>query len=892
MPLSPALRLAFVALVAVSACAPSRQVYDVTEIDRPPDVATDSLPVERARARITYVDSPTPTPDVAPARSVDILHTALDVRLDPAAQTVAGTATHTLVPIADDLGSFVLHAVGMDIGRVRALAPAGLTVSIDYDSTRLTVTPSRPLARRDTVRLEIAYTAHPMAGEEGALFGGRGMYFIDPAGTDPYRPTQIWTQGQTEDSRRWYPTWDYPNDKMTFEISVTVPDSMQTFSNGLLASSESAGGGLRRDNWVLEGPPMASYLAAVVAGEFAVVTDQYQREDGSSVPLSYIVEPRFAGDARRIFGETPRMIEVFEDFLGVRYPWPDYKQATVRDFTAGGLENTTLTVMHEGLQSEPRGWPSNENDARVLISHELAHQWLGDLTTNKDWANATINEGFATFMEAVYRELAFGHDAAQDRLIRDWIAYRGSAVQRRRPIVWHGYGDNEGLMYDTHTYHKGGRILGQLRFEVGDEVFRRGLTSFLTEYAGRGVEMADLRQSMEEASGRPLVRFFDQWFNRPGHPALDVEQAFFPGSGLYTIQVTQTQDPAREPTYAFDVLVELNHADGTREVHRERIAARDTTLRYSMSARPAWVRFDSGDHLPAEIALSVPVDELVAMARGDDEMAARYDALVALGELPQGPQAREALVAAAQGDAHPLARVRAIVLLEPYLRSRSVAEALMSIARNDADAEVREGAVFRLSRLPAAGEVTASEAEDVIRAGLTDEAYFVVGRAIQTYASLLPRSAYDAYETAGLFQLTTWGGMVEEPLAAALDTLGDARGIPWLTARAGDDNPDGVRAAAARALGNMARHQPGRGEEIRGTLLSLLDDRLSAVRLAVARGLAHAGTREDIPALEARLAVERVAEVRTALEGAIRRLRFGGGTQLAPPRFGDVRQGR
>jgi hypothetical protein len=440
-------------------------------------------------------------------------------------------------------------------------------------------------------------------------------------------------------------------------------------------------------------------------------------------------------------------------------------------------------------------------------------------------------------------------------------------------------------MFDTHTYQKAGRVFGQLRFEIGDDAFRRGLNRYITDHAGRGVELADLRLAMEDASGRPLVRFFDQWFMRPGHPQLDVQQAYFPGSSLYTVQVTQTQDPEREPIYEFEVLVEVNQPDGTRTTHRERVASRDTTFRYRVPSAPAWVRFDAGDHLPAEVSLTAPLAELLAMARDDTEMAARFDAVVALGAIPPAPQVRETLVAIASGDGHPLVRQRAIAALEGYLRSPGVPDALANIALNDTDPVTAEAALSRLARVQPAEAASNSAVRAALDASLRSPVPIVAGRAAQTYARLLPRSAFEALESSGVLERESRFGRLETHIAAALDTLGEGRAMQWFVDHVGPDNADRVRGAAARALAGLAAHQPALGSAARAVLLPMLSDRLAAVRLGVARGLGYVGTRDDIPALEARRAAETDEEVRVALDAAIRRIRFGPSeTVVEPPR--------
>jgi aminopeptidase N len=863
-----------VALALLAGCTPSRRVLDVTEVDRPPDVTSDSLAAEVEQARVRYVPHERPTPDVAPDRAVDILETRLDVRFDLPNRAVNGFAQHTLTPLRDSLGSFYLHAVGMEIAEVTAL-DGEPRLSHDYDGQRLTITPVHPLRLGDTLTVHVAYTAHPMqtAGQSGLSFSGFGLYFIDPDGTDPFRPTQVWTQGQTEDSRRWFPTWDYPNDKMLFEIAVTVPDAMATFSNGTLVEQvELAGMGLRKDTWRLEPYGQPAYLAAIVAGDFAAVEDTYRRADGTEVPLLYVVEPAYAGRARAIFGETPEMIRVFEEETGVRYPWPNYKQAAVRDFTAGGMENTTLTVLHEGVQTDARG--ALDYDPRDLIAHELSHQWFGDLVTAEDWAHLTINEGFASYMEEVYIEKTRGRDDAQAHGIADRQAYFEQAEALRRPIVWYGYAQ-EGEMFDRHTYQKAGQVLNQLRFELGDATWRRGLNRFLTEHAGGNVGVDDLRETMEAVSGKSLRRFFSQWFYQPGHPRLDVEQAFFPGSDLYTVRVTQTQPRAQEPVFHFDVNVELNYPSAPRELRRVRVTSADTTLRFAIAEKPRFVRFDEGNWLLADVALAAPVEELVAMAAEDDEMAGRYDAVEALAALPENPVVRQGLLAALR-DPHPLVRERAAQALRTYLRAPGVAEALAPLARGDADARVRATALGVLAETADVGLL-----ESVLLAALADSSYAVAAEAVGLHAGRFPERAYDAFAEAGLFETVSYQGTLEAALVAAVGQLGEERGGAYLLARLAPSNSDDVRSAAAGTLAPLASAHAALREPARTAFREALADRLTDVRLAAARGLGRLGTPEDIPALEARLEEEPDGDVQQAIRTALTQIRSRqSGTQI------------
>lgn len=791
--------LPLVLVLTLAACSSTQRVYDVTEVDTPPEYLGDSLVVEAERARVRYVEPEEVTPDVAPDRDYDLLTTSLDLQFDFADEAVMGTARHTLTPLRDSLPSFYFHAETMDIAAVRQIVDGqGVGVGYEVDSVRVTITPRAPLRLGETAEFVVDYIAHPGRGAgQGSLGdGGRGLYFIDPTGADPYRPTQIWTQGQAESNRRWFPTWDYPNDRHEIEIALTVPDSLVTAANGALVEQTGLGNGLRRDRWRMTGDHV-SYLTAFVVGDFATVRDSVESTDGRMIPLAYLVEPAFEDEAAVIFGETPAMLSFFETYLGVPYPWQNYKQAAVRDFTAGGMENTTITTLFEHIQTDERA--RIDYTGGDLIAHELAHQWFGNLATTEDWANLALNESFASYLEALYVEDAHGTDEAQAHAIGDRLAYFAQAERLRRPIVWYGY-DSPSRMFDPHTYQKGAQVLRQLRFELGDAAFRRGLHRYLTEHAYATVELADLRQAFEDATGRSLRRFFDQWFRRPGHPVLDVEQAYFAGSRLYTVQVVQRQARGAAPVFHFDVEVELNYPTAPTEVRRVRIASADTTLRFDVPEKPTFVRFNEGYGAFVEPRVTQPLEETLAQALEDDEMAGRYDAVVTLARQPLNPDVRAALLRVAREDAHEVVRARAAEALTPYAGIAEVQRALRALAREDAAPSVRRAALSAL--VPAD---TSAQAHAVVRAALEDASHQTQALAVRLTAEHFRDGAFEAFRP--ILGVTSWRGAVERALvdAVARYRLGGAEGAAFLAERAGVMNPDHVRRAAIEGLAAWAR---------------------------------------------------------------------------------------
>ncbi len=854
--------------LVVAGCSSPREVYEITEVDSPPEYLGDSLVFEAQRARVDYVQPARVTPDVAPNRSYDLLTTALDVSFDFADEAVIGTARHTLTPLSDGLRQFYFDAVGMEIQSVRQLVDGeDVGVGFEYDSTRLTIVPQQPLALDSAYTFVVDYVAHPTRGAgQGSLGdGGTGLYFIDPAGTDPYRPTQIWTQGQAESNRRWFPTWDYPNDRMAFEITMTVPDSLVTASNGALVEQTPMPNGLRRDRWVLSGDQPA-YLGAVAAGDFAIVRDSVASIDGRTVPVEYFVEPAFADAARRIFGETPAMIRFYEEKIGVPYPWQNYKQMPVRDFTAGGMENTTITMLYEWVQTDERAYL--DVTGRDLISHELAHQWFGDLLTAKDWGNLALNESFASFMEEVYIEGTDGRADAQAHGITDRLAYFEQAETLRRPIVWYGY-DTPTAMFDRHTYEKGAQVLNQLRFELGDAAFWRGINRYVEQNRYRSVELDDLRMAFEETTGRSLRGFFDEWFREPGHPVLDVEQAYFAGSKLYTVQVVQRQDLKESPVFAFDVNVELNYPTRPTEVRRVRIAAADTTLRFKVPEKPSFVRFNEGNWAFAETSIEQPLEETLVQAVSDDEMAGRYAAVVTLSEQEDlNPQVRAVLLQAATEDAHAFVRERAAEALQRYAQIPEVRSALAGLALNDDVPAVRRAALTSLAG-------PSAQAKPVLQEALSDPSYLTQATAVRLFAEHFRADAFEAFRP--LFDETSWRGTVEEALVESIAKyrLGAMEGVGVLTAMTGVMHPDNVRLAAINGLLVWARRDADVRPVAASALAQLVSDQRMEVRRAVASALAEIGDEDVLAALEEQVEVERDPVVQAALRGAVEQIKKG-----------------
>src|ERR1700761_4280712 len=339
----------------------------------------------------------------------DLINTKLEVKFDYDKAYMYGKAWVTLKPHFYPTDTVTLDAKGMDIHKV-AIDKDGKTepLKYDYDGMKLLVHLDRTYKYTEKYTLFIDYTAKPnelkIHQGSAAITDAKGLYFINPKGEEKNKPTEIWTQGETEANSVWFPTIDKPNQKTTEEITMTVPQKYVTLSNGLLVGQKTNSDGTRTDHWKMD-LPHAPYLFFMGVGDYAIIKDSYKGKD-----VNYYVEKEYAPVARQIFGHTPEMIAFYARITGVEYPWPKYDQIVGRDYVSGAMENTTSTLHEASAQQDARQL-TDGNAWESVVAHELFHQWFGDLVTTESWSNLTVNESFADYSETLWSEYKYGKDA-------------------------------------------------------------------------------------------------------------------------------------------------------------------------------------------------------------------------------------------------------------------------------------------------------------------------------------------------------------------------------------------------------------------------------------------------------------------------------------------------
>lgn len=672
-------------------------------------------------------------------KDFDLIDTRLEVSFDYEHQYLNGKAQLTLKPWFYPTNVLVLDAKGFDIHKVALMLGDGMQdLEYDYqDNKQLHVNLPTIFTRNDTIKVFIDYTAKPNeleAGGSAAITSDKGLYFINPLGKEPGKPRQIWTQGETESSSCWFPTIDKPNQKTTEEIFMTVDSQYVTLSNGLLLDSKNNGDGTRTDHWKQK-LPHAPYLFMMAVGDFYVADTNWR-----GMPMQYMVEPAYKNDVQAIFGNTPEMIEFFSNRLGYKYAWEKYSQVIARDYVSGAMENTTANLYFSALQRTSK--EVLDYNYEYVISHELFHQWFGDLLTCESWSNLPLNESFANYGEYLWGEYKYGKYEAEYHRLGEAAGYFAEAKRDEKTLIRFYYDDKED-MFDAHSYNKGGLILNMLRDYLGDDAFFAGLQLYLKENEFQPVEYTNLRLALEEVSGQDLNWFFNQWFLKPGHPELDIQSKFNADQKILLVTLEQTQKEDDVPIFRIPMYIDI-YVNG--KVQREHVVMekQKQTFRFEVPQQPDLVNVDANKTLLAVKTDHKSMAEWIFMYNNAPLFMDKIEALKALLEdYPDEHDAREVFFKALE---HPFYGIREFMVQrfpvdEKQDDYKRVQGFLIKIARDDSVHSVATEAVYRLSEMEDADLMPTFE--HIIK---ENRSYTGVSAALDAVADLDEDKAYDLAE--------------------------------------------------------------------------------------------------------------------------------------------------
>jgi len=654
----------------------------------------------------------------------DLVHTKLDVSFDYAKAWMPAKAWITLQPHFYPTDSLRLDAKGMEIKTV-ALVSGNKTqpLKYDYDGTNLRIKLNKVYQRGQQYTIYIDYIAKPNEVKvkgSAAINDAKGLYFINPQGTEKNKPTQIWTQGETEATSVWCPTIDRPNQKTTEEISMRVPDKYVTLSNGLLVKQQKNNDGTRTDYWKMD-LPHAPYLFFMGVGDYAIVKDKYNGKE-----VSYYVEKQYEPVARKIFGNTPEMMAFYAKITGVDYPWPKYAQITGRDYVSGAMENTTATLHQESAQQDARELV-DENRWEGTVAHELFHHWFGDLVTAESWSNLTVNESFADYSESLWNEYKYGKDAGAATNYNGMQGYLSNPDNFSKDLVRFHYADKED-MFDAVSYSKGGTILNMLRNYLGDSAFFNGLNVYLTNNKFKAAEAHQLRLALEQVSGKDLNWFFNQWYFGAGHPKLTINYVYDDAAGKLKLLLKQTQEDGA--AFRLPMAVDI-YESGKKTRYQVIMENKIDSFEFSYKKHPNLVNVDADKVITAEKNDDKTLEEYAFQYKEAGNYVDRREAIEFAAAQQSNALALDLLRSALKDKFHGLRKLTLDKLdMKTELVKLAMEKTIADLATNDPNKLVKAKAIELL------GEYKKADYLSIFQKGVKDSSYSVAGASLQSLSTL------------------------------------------------------------------------------------------------------------------------------------------------------------
>lgn len=797
----------------------------------------------------------------APSRTYHVENYKLKLHFDPTRAEVFGDEEVTLRPFLPHFRKFYLDSSGLNIDAVTLQPAQGAPVNLQYTAAdpRLWITLDRDYDASSPVRVRIVYHGSPKTG----------LFFINPSRDYPRWPREIWSQGEPEFNHYWFPCWDYPNDMATSETIATVRDGQVVVSNGKLVSVTHAAGQTTYD-WK-ESIPHSSYLISIAVGPWRKVGDQYEGK-----PVDYYI-PQYVDEAtaRRSFHLTPDMLAFFSSATGLDWPYEQYAQVTVHNYLFGGMENVSATTLTETTLHDARAdqdYPSTD-----LVSHELGQEWLGDYVQGRDWANIWLNEGFATYLEALYVQHHAGNDAFRYKMYMDQQAEQEQDREDyRRPIVDRHYTDPL-QMFDTITHEKGAAVLDMLRYLLDgaesvshpasqEEPFFRAVHQYLVTHPAQTADTSDLRDAIRATTGQELGWFFQEWVFMAGHPDYDVKAAYDAATKSEKLTVRQTQQQGSvTPIFDMPVVVAFHGGNGEhKQVQvRDHLASQEFDI--PLEFEPQWVAFDPDDFIDKTLHFEQPAQALIAQATKDPSMMSRLWAVQQLGKAPPDSEnAVAALTSVMNHDSFYGVRVEAAKSLGS-LATDSAKSALLG-ALKQPESQVRAAALQALGHFAKDPAVYVA----LVNTLHSDESYAAEAAAAEVLGKSGVPKAFD------VLQAKVAANPEVHVLRALLDGLAatrDMRAFSILLAKA---QPGELERVRLTALADLAKFQPalqhGREQVIAGVIRAALKDPFASVRQAGAELAGQLKLAQFCPDVQAAAHNAPIVPYRDAAQQVLRQL--------------------
>jgi aminopeptidase N len=786
-------------------------------------------------------NAPAPSFHTTRERTYDVQHYKLDIKLDEKTRTCSGVVTITLVPLRPVFNSLQLDAADLNIRKV-TLGVKSLQFQTTAESLNIAL--DRSYSTEDTLKVAVSYDVTAPA---------KGLYFVQPDSGYPGKQWQVWSQGEMEDNHYWFPCYDFPNDFATSEVIGTVNEKFTLISNGKLIDVKNNPALHTKTYHWFETKPHVSYLISVVAGEYVNVPLKYGK-----LPIDNYVYPQQKENAMYSFSKTPKMIEFYSKKIGYPYPWEKFGQTVVQDFMFGGEENVNAVTLNDNAIHDARANLDNSSDG--LVAHELAHMWWGDLLTCRDWSQAWLNEGFASYFEMLFQE----YDKGSDELLKEIhdnqnLATFIDAGNHRRATVTNYYA-NPIELFDGHIYGKGACILHMLRNYLGDQLFWKAINYYIHRHAFENVETNDFKIAIEEATGYNLAWFFDQWVYKPGFPEFDVSWSWDSLALKAQLFVKQTQQiDSLTGIFTMPVDVEV-WISGVPAVHRITVKSSTDTFAFPAAERPQLIIFDKGSTVIKKVSFEKSIDEWIYQLNHASFAIDRSIAMENLRGFIDTARVADAVTKAMLHDSFWDVRRNAAFTLSSARKPRPLADFIE--AYRDRDARVRAAVIAAFGSYPDNRQAL----EFVKTAFEHDSSYGVAASALAALTAIDSAHAKE-YCEAGLSR-DSYREVIRNAAIGKLAEIGGDRSLTTIKKFTAYGVDRDLRISALWTIGRAWRDD----NDVLDYLISFLRDPSYQVRRNTIEILGMLGNEKAVAPLQSAFAAEHDGRLAKLAKGTIEKL--------------------
>ncbi len=641
--------------------------------------------------------------------SVDMQHLKLEVSFEPQKGLVKGKVTHYFSPLQQKVDSIFLDAPKIKFLDVNL---DGKTVKYKTDDNGITIFPSPALTWGTKDSLTLVYEATPR----------KGIYFIGWNDPQDISRKQIWTQGQGIDNRHWIPCYDESNDKVTTEIFVTFDKEYRVLSNGTKLEEKDNGNGTKTWHYKMQ-HEHTTYLIMLGIGKYKIE----ERVSASGVPLHLWYYPEHKDRVEPSYRYSVEMFDFLEKEIGVPYGWESYSQIPVQDFMYGAMENTTATLFGDFFMVDKRSYL--DRNYVSVNAHELAHQWFGDLVTERTPSHHWLQESFATHYNLTYEREVFGDDHFNWARRNNVNTALAASKTDKLPIAHPSSGT-------ARHYPKGAVVLQMLKYVVGREAFNKSIRHYLEDHKYKNVDSEDLLVAFHETLGKSLDWFWDEWIYKGGEPHYVVtyrEEKETDGKSYTVFSVSQEHETSDiVGLFKMPIVFEVHYADGSKDSKTVWTENKHHEVKVENPAakKISFVLFDPNSEVVKSFEFKKPLEMLKTQAIKAPNMLDRYDAVLALRDSSLAMK-QDVLISVYNNEKFYGVKGEVVYQLVNEKDVKSLD--LVKKALNDKDVVVRKGVIQNVKNIPA---ILLPEYEKL----LTDSSYETIALALEKLSIQYPEN--------------------------------------------------------------------------------------------------------------------------------------------------------